>query len=50
MRILGQVVDDAEEGRITSDGFHIFAFTWDAVDQSIRDRVEAGGPAGGGAA
>lgn len=39
MSILGLVVDDAEEGKITPDGFHIFAFTWDAVNQSIRERL-----------
>jgi len=40
MTILGRVVDDAEEGRLTTDGFGIFSFTWDAVNDTIRDRLE----------
>jgi hypothetical protein len=41
MRLLGQVVDDAEEGRITPEGFHIFSFTWDAVNEAISERLAA---------
>lgn len=39
MQVLGRVVDDAEEGRITAEGFHIFSFTWNAVHQATRDRL-----------
>jgi TRAP transporter TAXI family solute receptor len=39
MSVLGKVVDDAEEGRITAEGFHIFSFTWESVYESIRDRL-----------
>lgn len=39
MGVLGKVVDDAEEGRITAEGFHIFSFTWESVYESIRDRL-----------
>jgi hypothetical protein len=51
MSILGRVVDDAEEGRITEEGFNLFSFTWRAVDQRFAElsrRVEqrsAGEPA-----
>ena len=39
MGVLGQVVDDAEEGGITAEGFNIFAFTWESVYESIRDKL-----------
>jgi TRAP transporter TAXI family solute receptor len=39
MGVLGKVIDDAEEGRITAEGFNIFAFTWESVYESIRDRL-----------
>ncbi|UCC72188.1 MAG: TAXI family TRAP transporter solute-binding subunit [Gemmatimonadota bacterium] len=39
MTVLGKVVDDAEEGRITAEGFNIFSFTWESVYESIRDRL-----------
>ncbi len=39
MGVLGRVIDDAEEGRITAEGFNIFAFTWESVYESIRDRL-----------
>ncbi len=37
MSILGRVVDDAEEGRITEEGFNFFSFTWRAVDQRFAE-------------
>lgn len=42
MSVLGKVVDDAEEGRITAEGFNIFSFTWESVYESIRDRLFLG--------
>jgi TRAP transporter TAXI family solute receptor len=39
MSVLGKVVDDAEEGRITAEGFNIFSFTWESVYESIRDKL-----------
>ncbi len=45
MVVLGRVVDDAEQGRITSEGFHIFSFTWEAVNRAIQDRLAARGSA-----
>lgn len=39
MDILGRVVDDAEEGRVTEEGFNFFSVTWGAVNESIRDRL-----------
>ena len=42
MGVLGKVVDDAEEGRITAEGFNIFSFTWEAVYESIRDKLLIG--------
>jgi TRAP transporter TAXI family solute receptor len=44
MGVLGKVVDDAEEGRITAEGFNIFSFTWESVYESIRDRLFLGVP------
>ena len=37
MGILGRVVDDAEEGRVTGEGFDLFSFTWGAVTESMRE-------------
>ena len=42
MGVLGRVVDDAEEGRITAEGFNIFSFTWEAVYESTRDKLLIG--------
>ena len=39
MTILGRVVDDAEEGRITEEGFNLFSFTWSAVNDRFGDRL-----------
>lgn len=39
MDILGDVVDDAEEGRVTEEGFNFFSVTWSAVNEAIRDRL-----------
>ncbi len=39
MEVLGRVVDDAEEGRITAEGFNIFSFTWEAVHEVVRDKL-----------
>lgn len=39
MGVLGKVIDDAEEGRITAEGFNIFSFTWESVYESIRDKL-----------
>jgi TRAP transporter TAXI family solute receptor len=41
MDILGDVVDDAEEGRVTEEGFNFFSVTWSAVSEAIRDRLTA---------
>ncbi len=41
MDILGDVVDDAEEGRVTEEGFNFFSVTWSAVNEAIRDRLTA---------
>ena len=38
MNILGQVVDDAEEGRVTDEGFHVFSVTWRAVSDALHER------------
>ncbi|MEE8520828.1 MAG: hypothetical protein V3S83_05670, partial [Gemmatimonadota bacterium] len=46
MGVLGRVVDDAEEGRITAEGFNVFSFTWDAVNEEVRDRLRGGGLGG----
>ena len=46
MGVLGRVVDDAEEGRITAEGFNVFSFTWDAVNEEVRDRLKGGGLGG----
>ncbi len=51
MGVLGKVVDDAEEGRITAEGFNIFSFTWDVVNSAVRDKLalterRAGAPRG----
>ncbi len=38
MDILGDVVDDAEVGKVTAEGFNVFAVTWRAVNEAARDR------------
>ncbi len=48
MDILGRVVDDAEEGRVTEEGFNVFSVTWSAVNEAIRDRLIASREAAGG--
>ncbi len=59
LRVLVRVLDDAEEGKVTEEGFHTFSLTWEAVTDAIRDRLLLGrpgsdpsvrGPAGGSAA
>ena len=37
MTILGRVVDDTEEGRVTDEGFQVFSVTWSAVDRALAD-------------
>lgn len=40
MGILGRVLDDAEEGRVTEEGFNLFSFTWTAVDARFGELIE----------
>ena len=33
------MLDDAEEGLVTEEGFQVFSLTWQAVYQALRDRL-----------
>jgi TRAP transporter TAXI family solute receptor len=39
VRVLARVLDDAEEGKVTEEGFQMFSLAWNAVDGSLRDRL-----------
>jgi TRAP transporter TAXI family solute receptor len=39
LQVLVRVLDDAEAGRVTEEGFQVFALTWQAVYQALRDRL-----------
>ena len=41
-RILTEVIDDLDNGRISSDGFDEFSFTWQAVSQLLGDSLKPG--------
>ena len=38
IQVLVRVLDDAEEGTVTEEGFHVFSLTWDAVYRALQDR------------
>lgn len=39
VRVLARVLDDAEEGKVTEEGFQMFSLAWQAVDGNLRDRL-----------
>jgi hypothetical protein len=39
LQVLVRVLDDAEEGLVTEEGFQVFSLTWQAVYQALRDRL-----------
>jgi len=47
LRVLVRVLDDAEEGLVTEEGFQMFSLAWNAVDGNLRDRLLMG-PSGSG--
>jgi TRAP transporter TAXI family solute receptor len=42
LEVLIRVLDDAEEGRVTEEGFQVFSLTWQAVYGALRDRLVLG--------
>jgi len=42
LQVLVRVLDDAEEGAVTEEGFHVFSLTWEAVYGALRDRLVLG--------
>lgn len=45
LQVLVRVLDDAEEGQVTEEGFQVFSLTWQAVYGALRDRILLGIPA-----
>jgi hypothetical protein len=39
LQVLVRVLDDAEEGTVTEEGFHVFSLTWEAVYRALQDRL-----------
>jgi len=44
LQVLVRVLDDAEEGKVTEEGFQVFSLTWQAVYGALRDRLLWGPP------
>jgi hypothetical protein len=44
LQVLVRVLDDAEEGKVTEEGFQVFSLTWQAVYGALRDRLLLGPP------
>ena len=44
LQVLVRVLDDAEEGQVTEEGFQVFSLTWQAVYGALRDRLVLGPP------
>jgi len=44
LQVLVRVLDDAEEGLVTEEGFQVFSLTWQAVNGALRDRLFLGHP------
>ena len=42
LQVLVRVLDDAEEGKVTEEGFQVFSLTWQAVYGALRDRLLLG--------
>jgi len=42
LQVLVRVLDDAEEGQVTEEGFQVFSLTWQAVYGALRDRLVLG--------
>jgi len=38
LQVLVRVLDDAEEGKVTEEGFQVFSLTWEAVYRALQDR------------
>jgi hypothetical protein len=44
LQVLVRVLDDAEEGLVTEEGFQVFSLTWQAIYGALRDRLFLGPP------